>query len=491
MQLAELANDGLDWPALEITGLTADSRQAAPGYLFAALQGSDADGADFIDDAVSRGVVAVLAPPGVAEARIAAAGASGVQFIADRNPRRRLATLAARFFERQPALVAAITGPNGKSSVAAFTRQIWQRLGKNAASLGTIGIHAPDFTCSLGQTTPDPVTLHRHLADLAARGIDHLALEASSHGLHQYRIDGVRVAAAAFTNLTRDHLDYHETADEYLYAKMRLFGEVLKPGSPVVLNAADESYRKVESLCWARGHRVLSVGTIDSDLKLIRREVHDDVQSLAIGYKSGTWMVDLPLIGEFQVANALVAAGLVIATGGDAQATIECLGHLEGARGRMELVTHHPSGAPVFVDYAHTPDALENLLKALRPFTRGRLVVVFGCGGNRDEGKRPQMGAIATELADGVYVTDDNPRFEDPARIRGQIMAAAPGAVEVADRALAIAKAIKGLDQDDVLVLAGKGHEQGQIVAGVFNPFDDAREAADAIAEIVENRRAG
>ena len=336
----------------------------------------------------------------------------------------------------------------------------------------------------MARTTPDPVTLHSLFSELVDKGIDHLVVEASSHGLQQYRLDGVRVTTGAFTNLTRDHLDYHRDAEEYLFAKMRLFGEVMAPGGTVVLNADDPAFPEIEALCWGRGHKIITVGRGKADLCLVSQEATGNGQRIEVAYKGATRTIDLSLIGEFQALNILTAAGMAIASGCEADETFEALPKIKGARGRVEFVASHPSGASIYIDYAHTPDALDNLLTALRPFTKERLVVVFGCGGDRDVGKRSEMGRIASARADNVIVTDDNPRNEDPEGIRRLVLAGAPAATEIADRAEAIKTAIADLAKGDVLVIAGKGHEKGQIVGGVFNPFDDAEEARNAVADL-------
>jgi UDP-N-acetylmuramoyl-L-alanyl-D-glutamate--2,6-diaminopimelate ligase len=487
MRLSELMNGNGATHEVDILGLSADSREVKPGYLFAALSGSLEDGADFIDDAIRHGAVAVLAQPEVASRCTQNAVRRDVEVVPDFNPRRRLAQMAARFYPAQPETVVAVTGTNGKTSVVSFARQIWEHLGYRAASLGTAGITGSHLDVRLSHTTPEPIELHRLIDSMATEGVDHLAIEASSHGLDQYRLDGVRVTAAAFTNLTRDHLDYHRNADSYLYAKLRLFGEVMAPGGIAVLNADDPAYADFEDICWARGHRIVSVGAKGSDLQLVKRAPGDDFQQLAIVWRGTRYAVKLPLIGDFQVSNALVAAALVLSNGADTAQVFDALEHLAGPPGRMELVARRVSGARVFVDYAHTPDALDRLLRALRPFASGELSVIFGCGGDRDIGKRPQMGRIASELADRVIITDDNPRNEEPQNIRRQISAAAPGAMDISDRAQAIRVGVSRLSTGDILVVAGKGHESGQIVHGVFNPFDDAQEVRDAIAELEEN----
>jgi UDP-N-acetylmuramoyl-L-alanyl-D-glutamate--2,6-diaminopimelate ligase len=465
---------------IEIAGLTADSRAVRPGFLFAALAGAKTDGAHFVEEALSRGAVAVLAVPDAGHA--ARLAQRGVPYIADMQPRARLAQLSARFYPAQPATVVAVTGTNGKTSVASFARQIWSALGHVAASVGTLGVVAPGYEEPLAHTSPDPVTLHRHLDELARRGVTHLAIEASSHGLDQHRIDGVRIAAAAFTNLTRDHLDYHADERAYFAAKLRLFTELLPAGGAAVINADSDHALQVETAARRRGAQVLTSGAQGRDLRLRSLEPHShglhvDAEILGRGHA-----IELPLVGAFQAGNALCALGLALACGADADAAIAALASLEGVPGRMQHVASTATGAPVFVDYAHTPDALETVLAALRPHAAGRLVVVFGCGGDRDRGKRPLMGRIATDLADRVFVTDDNPRTEAPAAIRAEILRAAPGALEMADRADAIAAAVSELGPSDVLVIAGKGHEQGQNVGGVIRPFDDATVAREAAA---------
>ena len=466
---------------IEVSGLTADSRAVERGFLFAALPGAKADGRNFIDQAITRGASAILAPSGTALRSCP----RGVALVTDDNPRRALALIAASFFGRQPKTIAAVTGTSGKTSTVEFTRQLWAILGLRAASLGTLGIVTPERATYGALTTPDPIELHRTLADLAGEGIDHLAMEASSHGLDQFRLDGVRVAAAAFTNLSRDHLDYHGTFEAYLDAKFRLFETLLLPGGGAVINADAPEFEVVAARCRARGARVMSYGRARADLRLVAQELAGDGQRLTVELFGTRREVLFPVAGGFQAMNALAALGLVIATGAEPAAAFAALAQLEGVHGRLELVAHHPNGAPVFVDYAHKPGALEIVLQTLRPHTSGALVVVFGCGGDRDRGKRPMMGEIAARLADRVIVTDDNPRSEDPAAIRAEILAAAPGAVEIGDRAAAIAAAIGGLGRDDVLVIAGKGHETGQTVAGVTHPFDDS-----AVARVVAARLA-
>ncbi|MGH6929522.1 MAG: UDP-N-acetylmuramoyl-L-alanyl-D-glutamate--2,6-diaminopimelate ligase, partial [Dongiaceae bacterium] len=398
---------------IEIRGLTADSRRVEPGWLFAALPGTRANGRAFIGDALTRGAAALLVP---AEGDLPQLSRS-VPMIRDANPRRRLALLAATFHGKQPRVVAAVTGTNGKTSTADFTRQIWMQLGRRAASLGTLGIVTPEQEIAGALTTPDPIELHRQLAELAGGGIDYLAMEASSHGLDQFRLDGVRVTAAAFTNLGRDHLDYHPTMAEYLAAKQRLFESLLIDGGTAVLNADAPEFVSLVALCHHRGLRVIGYGRKASEIRLERTAPTPTGQRLTISLFGKRHELDFPLAGEFQAMNALAALGLVIGGGDDGEAALATLGKLAGVRGRLERVAVHPNGAAIYVDYAHKPGALETVLTTLRPHASGRLVVVFGCGGDRDRGKRPIMGEIATRLADRVIVTDDNPRSEPPATI--------------------------------------------------------------------------
>jgi len=463
----------------DILGLSADSRAVQPGFLFAALPGERADGRDFIADALARGAAAVLAPPGTSLPPRAQAG-----LVTGDDPRRRLALLAARFYGGQPRIAAAVTGTNGKTSVAWFTRRIWQTLGREAAAMGTLGITGRDGTHGAGLTTADPVTLHRSLRALADDGVDHVVIEASSHGIQQRRLDGVRFAAGAFTNLTRDHLDYHGTMDAYRAAKLRLFDSVLPPDAAAVLNADSDDYPFFFSVARARKLRIIAFGRTAGEIRIDRIEPRPDGQHLDITLFGRQRSVDLALPGAFQARNALCALGLAIACGEDADDAFAALAGLDSPPGRLELVGRRANGAAVYVDYAHTPDALANVLAALRPHTAGRLVALFGCGGDRDRGKRPEMGSIARDLADLAIVTDDNPRSEDPAAIRAEILAGCADATEIGDRAEAIHYAVGTLGADDVLVIAGKGHETGQIVGARVLPFDDRSVAAAAIAAL-------
>ncbi len=480
MKLAALLDDPrlASEPALlesDIAGITSDSRRVGPGYVFAALPGSKADGRAFIADALARGAAAVLA-----DADTPGPG----PFVRDRNPRRRLALMAARFYASQPATVVAVTGTSGKTSTASYCQQIWGRLGHKAASIGTLGIRGPGVDRYGALTTPDPVALHADLATLAKAGVTHLAMEASSHGLDQYRLDGVRLSAGGFTNLARDHLDYHATIESYRAAKWRLFGELLPNGAGAVLNADSPEFPALRNVCAQRGLALLPYGraTPTAGVQLQDVEPQPGRLLLSFRYRDNAYRAEVALAGTFQAWNVLCALGLVLSVGAPPGEAAAALGALAGAPGRMELAARHPNGAPIYVDYAHKPDALEAVLKEVRPQVKGKLAVVFGCGGDRDRGKRPIMGGIAVRLADRVYVTDDNPRSERPAAIRKEIMAAARGAVEIGDRAEAIAAAVAGLLPGDVLVIAGKGHEQGQIVGDKVLPFDDMEVARKAAA---------
>jgi UDP-N-acetylmuramoyl-L-alanyl-D-glutamate--2,6-diaminopimelate ligase len=460
----------------EFRGLAADSREVKPGFLFAALAGSKTDGAKFIADAVARGAAAVLGGPEIA----AQVDSLGVEFIAAANPRRRLAQMAAEFYGAQPSVVAAVTGTNGKTSVASFVRQIWTFEGKPAASLGTIGIDAPSGHVSLGHTTPDPVRLHAELARLKHEGVEHLAMEASSHGLDQYRLDGVNVSVAGFTNITRDHLDYHASFENYLAAKLRLFKDLVASGGAAVVNMDAEHAEDFVAAAQARRLRVLTVGMKGQHLHLLTQTPSPRGQDVTVRYEGRDHKIALPLAGSFQASNALVAAGLVLALGDPAEKVFTALETLKGAPGRLELVAHTRGQAAIYVDYAHTPDAIETVLKALRPHVKGRLHILFGCGGDRDRGKRPLMAQAAARLADSVIVTDDNPRSEDPAAIRREALKGAPAAREIPGRAEAIREAIAALGESDALVIAGKGHEDYQIIGSEVHHFSDREEAVKA-----------
>ena len=460
----------------DFKGLTSDSRKVKPGFLFAALAGAKTHGARFVADAVANGAVAVLGKPELAEE----ARALGVDFIADENPRMGLARMAAQFYGVQPDMVAAVTGTKGKSSIVSFLREIWSELGKPAASLGTVGVVGPKGSVPLSHTTPDPVEIHALLAQLKKDGVEHLAIEASSHGLDQFRLDGVKIAACGFTNITRDHMDYHSSFEHYLAAKLRLVEEVVAPDGVAVINADGEHADVFIAAARRRGLRLITTGESGETIRLTARREQGDAQALTISFAGKNYEVLLPLAGAFQASNALVAAGLAIGLGEEAARVFAALAHLKGAPGRMEKVAFAASGAPIYVDYAHTPDSLEKVLQALRPHTTNKLHVMFGCGGDRDKGKRPLMGQIASALADVVIVTDDNHRTEPAATIRREILAAAKTAKEIGDRHEAIAAAIAELKTGDVLVLAGKGHETGQYIGDKIIPFSDREEAQKA-----------
>jgi UDP-N-acetylmuramoyl-L-alanyl-D-glutamate--2,6-diaminopimelate ligase len=463
--------------AFDVGGLTADSRTLKRGDMFVAIAGTKTDGHRFMDFVIARGAAAILAerPPLLPLHKV-------FPFVRVRNARRALALMAAKFYPRQPETIAAVTGTSGKTSVAAFTRQIWSALGYRAASIGTIGIVSPSGETYGSLTTPDPVALHRSLDALAGEGVTHLAIEASSHGLDQYRLDGLRIAAAAFTNITRDHLDYHPSFEAYFAAKLRLFEELVEPGGGAVIDADHEHAEAVMTAAKARGLSIISVGRKGTGIRLAESVIDGFAQNLRIEHGGKSFRVRLPLVGEFQVENALVAAGLAVATGADPAKVFPALEHLVGAKGRLELVGTS-RGAPIFIDYAHKPDALAKALEALRPAVSGRLIVVFGAGGDRDRGKRPLMGAVATARADRVIVTDDNPRSEDAAAIRAAIMAEARGAVEIGDRREAIRSAVAELRPGDILLIAGKGHETGQIIGDRVVPFSDHEAVAAALKE--------
>jgi len=452
--------------AIDIAGLSADSRKVKSGYLFVAIAGAKADGTHFAKQAAAAGAAAVVAeqrPEGLP---------SSVAYIQVDNARRALALAAAKFYPRQPQTIAAVTGTSGKTSVAAFTRQIWTTLGFQSASIGTVGVVSPKGEQYGSLTTPDPVDLHRTLDRLAGEGVTHLALEASSHGLDQYRLDGVRIAAGGFTNLSRDHLDYHPTIEAYLAAKLRLFEDLIVAGGTAVVGIDDCYAGQVVDAARKRRLKIMTVGEQGEDIKLAGGSIDGFAQVIDVAHDGRRYKVKLPLVGAFQVQNAALAAGLAIATGAEPARTFAALEHLTGAKGRLELVGNR-NGAPIFIDYAHKPDALKKALASLRPYAKGKLTVVFGAGGDRDSGKRPIMGRVATEGADRVIVTDDNPRSENPAAIRAAILADAPGAAEIGDRAEAIRKAIADLKGGDVLLIAGKGHETGQIIGDRVLPFSD------------------
>ncbi len=465
---------------IAISAVVLDSRKAAPGALFAALPGSKTDGRAFIPQVAAAGAAALLVPADTPDADLPA----GLTVVRSADPRRALAHVAARFFAPLPATTVAVTGTNGKTSIAEFTRQIWTAQGHAAASLGTLGLISAAGRIPGSLTTPDTVSLAAALGDLAAQGIDHVALEASSHGLDQRRLDGLTLAAAAFTNLTRDHLDYHRTEDAYFRAKTRLFDTVLPDGAAAVINADVPQAEALSAIAARRNLRLIDYGKGAQALRLIARRATAAGQHLELSLFGRPARLELPLAGTFQAMNALAALGLALSTGIEQDAALAALARIEGAPGRLELSAARPDGATVYVDYAHTPDALETVLAALRPHAAGRLIVVFGCGGDRDRGKRPVMGGIAMRLADRAIVTDDNPRTEDAAAIRAEVMAGCPEAEEIGDRAAAIKTAMAEMRAGDLLLVAGKGHESGQIVGATVLPFDDRAVVKDFAREL-------
>ncbi len=486
MRLTELVPPSLAYTSTfnpDITGISADSRIVRPGYVFVALPGNNTDGSQFIAQAIQAGATAIITTPSITFPH----DSSQLAHIVTDTPRLLLSQIAARFYTVQPAHIVAVTGTNGKTSTAHFCRMLWQHCGYVSASIGTLGAidQGNHFTHlnSPSLTTPDPVTLHQLLANMAQHGINTVALEASSHGLDQYRLDGVRVQAAAFTNLTRDHLDYHPSYAHYFQAKAALFSRVMPPGGVAVLNRDSAEYATLAAICQQRGQRILSYGWQGEDFRLLSLTPRVSGQRAVIAAAGKHSILELGLVGEFQVMNLLAALGLVVACGVELETAIAALPALPSVPGRMEKVPGTTADNAVFVDYAHTPDALEKALLALRPHTGGRLIVVFGCGGNRDKGKRPEMGHIATRYADSVIVTDDNPRHENPATIRKEILAGCNGAIEIANREEAIAYAIRQMQPNDIILLAGKGHEKTQIIGNNSIPFDDLAIAAQTIKE--------
>lgn len=467
-----------------LAGLTVDSRAVEPGFLFAAMPGVKVHGASFIDLAIAKGAAAVLTD--AAGARLAADTLAGsdVALIVAEEPREALARASALWFGAQPATMVAVTGTNGKTSVATFARQIWMALGHAAINIGTTGVEGA-WSAPSAHTTPDPITLHRMLSLAAAEGVTHAAMEASSHGLDQRRMDGVRLKAAGFTNFTQDHLDYHHTFEAYFAAKAALFDRVLPEDGTAVINMNDPKGHDMALIAVARGQSLISVGQGEGcDLRILGQRFDASGQDVRFDWKGTPYQVRLNLIGGFQAENVALAAGLVIGAGESARDVFAVLPQLTGVRGRMQLAGTRKNGASVFVDYAHTPDALQTALRALRPHVMGRVIVVFGAGGDRDTTKRPLMGAAAKANADVLYVTDDNPRSEDPALIRAAIMAACPDANEVGDRAEAILLAVDALQPGDALLVAGKGHETGQVIKGDIYPFDDVEQASIAVAAL-------
>jgi len=458
----------------EVEGLTCDSRDVKPGYVFAALPGTVTDGRKYIESALEKGASAILSTGKID---------LPVPYLSSKEPRLAYAQMAAKLYVGQPEVLIAMTGTNGKSSTVEFLRQIWAYAGKPAACFGTLGVQAPKGYRPLTHTTPDAVALHKTLSELTDEGVTHAAMEASSHGLDQYRLDAVKVTAAGFTNLTQDHFDYHVDAEDYFMAKARLFTELTPSGAPVVINTNDEYGQRLVKMCEARGQDVMQVGWSGQDIRIDEVMPRAASQIVTLVIKSERHKIELPLAGEFQVLNAVSALGLALVTDISKEAALEALENLYGVAGRMERAGQTKDGAPIFVDFAHTEDGLDKLLRSVRPHTMGKIIVAFGCGGDRDPDKRPKMGAVAAKLADGVIVTDDNPRTEDAATIRKAVLQGCPDATEIGDRASAIREGIKRLGPQDCLVIAGKGHEQGQIVGAKVIPFSDVEQVKLALKE--------
>tara|TARA_Y100001934_G_C12383621_1_gene794176 strand:- start:3770 stop:5230 length:1461 start_codon:yes stop_codon:yes gene_type:complete len=465
---------------VEIKGLTADSRNVQPGFLFAALDGSCFRGRNFIPDALRQGAVAILLSDQIEDINLS----DSITLITDQNPRKSLAIMAARFYQNQPQFIAAVTGTNGKSSVADFTRQIWINSNYKAASIGTLGLIQTDQIRDLQHTTPDPIELHKTLAELSKQDTNRVIIEASSHGLDQYRLDGADIIAAAHLNITHDHLDYHLDISKYLDAKAGLFSRVLSKNGTAVLNADDSAYDYFQKICSKRALRIITYGSDEADLSLKSSKALGFSQELKLRCFGSEYEVCINLPGKFQIYNALASVALAISTGVSLEDAIYCLPKLEGVRGRLELIDHHPNGAPIIIDYAHSPAAINSTLLELRKLTKGRLILVFGCGGDRDKKKRSQMGSIAESIADIVFITDDNPRNENPAKIRKDILSGCPGAFEVGDRKEAIKRAISSLKSNDMLLVAGKGHETTQILDANTLPFDDALVIRSSMGEL-------
>lgn len=486
--LSDLVSDDIEqaslpagWEDVHVTGITADSRKVRPGYIFAAIADIENAGRAYLRDALEHGAVAVLSAP-----LPAYLPAPNTIMLPTQNVRHSLALMAARFYALQPQWIAAVTGTDGKTSTAHFYQQLWLLMGKPAASIGTLGVVAPeglpDYVAI--NTTPDPILLHATLQELAQHKVNYVAVEASSHGLDQHRLDGAHICVAGFTNLSRDHLDYHVTEENYFNAKMRLFTEVMAQGGTAVLNADDARFAQLKAASEKSGHKVMGYGEKGDAIKLLSLTPHIAGQHVAIAIYGEKAELNIPLIGRFQVMNILCALGMAIASGADTAPLCKAVAQLKGVPGRLEQVVEDGKKAPIFVDYAHTPGGLKSVLTHIRPHVQGKLAVVFGCGGDRDRGKRPQMGEIAAQLADIVYVTDDNPRSENPELIRRDVMAGCPHAVEIAGRKEAIIAAVRSLKEGDALVIAGKGHEKTQIIGNVTHPFDDAEVARMAVSII-------
>jgi len=458
-----------------VGGLTCDSRDVKAGYVFAALPGTVTDGRKYIENAIEKGAAAILSTAGLD---------LPIPYLSSANPRLDYAKMAAQLHSGQPETLVAMTGTNGKSSTVEFLRQIWAYAGKSAACFGTLGVQAPNGYTPLSHTTPDAVALHQTLSQLKADGVSHAAMEASSHGLDQYRMDAVKITAAGFSNLTQDHFDYHADAEEYFQAKARLFTELTPKDAPVVINVNDEYGQRLVDICRERGQDILQVGWSGHDIRIDEVMPRASSQIIDLVVHGKRHKIDLPLAGEFQTLNAIAALGLAMVTGIDTDKVIEALSHLKGVAGRMERAGQTKEGAPIFVDFAHTEDGLDKLLRSVRPHTMGRIIVAFGCGGDRDPDKRPKMGRVAAKLADEVIVTDDNPRTEDAATIRKAVFKGCPNATEIGDRARAIREGINKLGPNDCLVIAGKGHEQGQVVGTKVIPFSDVEQVQTALKEL-------
>ena len=458
----------------KVTGLTCDSRAVEPGFVFAALPGTVTDGRKYIESALKNGASAILSTKGLE---------LPVSYVGSDEPRLDYAKMAAALYAGQPETLVAMTGTNGKSSTVEFLRQIWAYAGRQAACFGTLGVQAPKGYRSLTHTTPDAVALHKTLSELTDEGVTHAAMEASSHGLDQYRLDAVKVTASGFTNLTQDHFDYHADAEDYFMAKARLFTELTPKGAPVVINTNDEYGQRLVGMCAARGQEVMQVGWTGQDIRIDEVMPRASSQIVTLVIRAERHKIELPLAGEFQVLNAVSALGLALVTGVEKDVALKALENLYGVAGRMERAGQTKDGAPIFVDFAHTEDGLDKLLRSVRPHTMGKIIVAFGCGGDRDPDKRAKMGKVAAKLADDVIVTDDNPRTEDAATIRKAVLAGCPDAIEIGDRASAIREGIQRLGPQDCLVIAGKGHEQGQIVGDKVIPFSDVEQVKLALKE--------
>ncbi len=460
---------------LEAQGLTCDSRDVKPGFVFAALPGTVTDGRKYIESAIEKGAGAILSTEGLD---------LSVPYLGRKNPRLAYAKMAAALYAGQPKTLVAMTGTNGKSSTVEFLRQIWAYAGLKAACFGTLGVQAPKGYRPLTHTTPDAVALHKTLSELAGEGVTHAAMEASSHGLDQYRLDAVKITAAGFSNLTQDHFDYHSDAEDYFNAKARLFMELTPAGAPVVINTNDDYGLRLVDMCRERGQEVLQVGWTGHDIRIDEVMPRASSQIIDLVVHGKRCKIELPLAGEFQILNAVAALGLAMVTGIKTDTALEALENLYGVAGRMERAGQTKDGAPIFVDFAHTEDGLDKLLRSVRPHTMGKIILAFGCGGDRDPDKRPKMGKVAAKLADDIIVTDDNPRTEDAATIRKAVLKGCPAAAEIGDRALAIREGIKRLGPKDCLVIAGKGHEQGQIVGTKVIPFSDVEQVKLALKEL-------